>query len=249
MHFSHYVLFIGVSYWKRIDMQCFVRVGMYSISKEKARSEVKKKQCAFSAKSRNEIFETVRFRHGNRHRWFEWLCNSTLPHNRRAFVQVQVRCEDDPAAATAKFKNRATVTPATRRGCTAAGGGYRWYRGLTGPGVCGAGVCGAGVARRRGETRALATVGSQRVEEDAEKEQMPLLLQVSSFVTLHLRSREFSMNLSEYPPYISFARRAISISFFWIDLLPDKLKKREIYIPARFGHCVVSFFSFLIFFF
>lgn len=61
--------------------------------------------------------------------------------------------------------------------------------------------------------RALATnptVGSRWVkEQDEEKEQMPLLLQVSSFVTLHLRSREFSMNLSvsPSPPHISFAAR------------------------------------------
>lgn len=63
--------------------------------------------------------------------------------------------------------------------------------------------------------RALATnptVGSRWVkEQDEEKEQMPLLLQVSSFVTLHLRSREFSMNLSGVPPLpphrISFAAR------------------------------------------
>lgn len=38
------------------------------------------------------------------------------------------------------------------------------------------------------------TVGSRWVkEQDEEKEQMPLLLQVSSFVTLHLRSRESSL--------------------------------------------------------
>lgn len=45
------------------------------------------------------------------------------------------------------------------------------------------------------------------VEQDEEKEQMPLLLQVSPFVTLHLRSRELHESFGTRIPRISLAAR------------------------------------------